>query len=179
MKYFSYELIATANRWVEQTAEKMREAETLLGKAGEDYRRELDSLRPRLSRAAWDFFRHGFARTGLHDANLLSFNIGDGLDYRADGKAPFRLNLQKLSARLEFLNYEQDFHYTFEFRGVTRAQCDLFSAAPGGPGVGDLFTYELVSIDDDHLQFGCLFAVGASITIQFRKLIFRRRRTNR
>src|SRR5689334_4134979 len=173
MKYLSYELIAAANDWVDQTDEEMREAGKLLEKRWKDYFQELDSLQPRMSFAAWNFFRHGSGRAGLHDARLLSLNLGDGLDYTADGASPFRLNRQRLSARLQFLNFEQDFHYTFEFRGVSRAQCDLFPSGPRVPGVGDLYTYEVVSIDDNHLQMGCIFANGASIIIQFRKLIFR------
>ena len=180
MKYFTYSLIAAANDWIEQTEEEHRQAEEQFWSVVEDYHRELDSLESRISQKAWNFFRYGFARYGLHDARLLSFNAGDGLDYKPDGSSPFGINRQRLSARLEFLNYEQDLHYLFDLRGIKRAQSDLFGEEEfNDKSIGDLFTYELTEVDNDILQLGFLFASSASIVIQFRKLVFRRRRVKR
>jgi len=180
MKYFTKNLVAAANDWIEQTGEEHRQAEKQFWSTVEDYHRELEGLKSRVSRPAWNFFRHGFARYGLHDARLLSLRVGDGLDYVPDGTSPFRLNRQRTSARIEFLNYEQDFHYLFELRGVRRVQSDLFIDEEISEGsIGDLFTYELTAVDKESLQLGFLFAVGASIIIQFRRLVFRRRRIKR
>src|SRR6185295_426013 len=126
MKYFTYELIATTNEWTNPSAGELRFARKRLHKAIEKYWRELENLRPRISETAWKFFRYGRDDSGLHDARLLSFRIGDGLDYKPDGSSPFRLNHQKTSAIVEFLNYEQDFHYTFDLRLVSRVHADLF-----------------------------------------------------
>src|SRR5258705_1487278 len=120
MKYLSYELIATTNGWTNPTQRELRLAEKRLHSAFEKYRHDLESLRPRLSKAAWDFFMDGRDECGLHDARLLSLRIGDGLDSTPDGSSPFRLNHQHTSAILEFLNYEQSFHYTFDLRRVSR-----------------------------------------------------------
>jgi hypothetical protein len=180
MKYFSYNLVAAANDWIEQSAEEHRQAEQRFWSIAEDYGRELEGLKSRVSRAAWDFFRHGFGRYGLHDARLLSLSIGDGLDYVPDGTAPFRLNRQRTSARIEFLNYEQDLHYLFDLRGVRRLQSDLsVEEETYAKSIGDLYTYELTAADEASLQLGFLFASGASITIQFRRLVFRRHRIKR
>lgn len=180
MKYFTSNLVAAANDWVEQTRDEYRQAEKQFWATVEDYYRELENLKSRVSRPAWDFFRHGFGRYGLHDAQLLSLSVGDGLDYVPDGVAPFRLGWQRLSARIEFLNYEQDLHYLFELRGVRRVQSDLYlDVSPYAKSIGDLFIYELTSPDTDSLQLGFLFASGASIVVQFHKLIFRRRRIKR
>jgi hypothetical protein len=179
MKYFTYGLIAAANDWVGQTRSDQAKAEKQLWKAAQKYHRELDRLKPRIGRRAWEFFRHGFGPTGLHDGRLLSMRIGDGLDYLADGTRPFRLNHQKLAARVEFLNSEHVFHYVFDLRGVGCIHSDLFLDACVGRGAGDLYTYEILAIDDDNLQLAFLFASGAAVIVRFRKLVFKRRRVDR
>lgn len=179
MKYFTYELIATANGWVTQTPKEQQQASDRFWKTVEDYYLQLDTLKSRVSKPAWNLFRHGFARYGLHDARLLSLRIGDGLDYEVDGRRPFRLNYQPTSAQIEFLNHFQDFHCIFQLRGVRRAMADLYYEEGGPRSLGDLFIYELTAADDDHLQLGFLFASGASIIADFRKLVFRRQRIKR
>jgi hypothetical protein len=180
MKYFTYSLIAANNDWIEQSEEEYQKAEKQFWVTVEDYHRELEGLKSRVSQKAWHFFRYGFARYGLHDARLLSFNVGDGLDYVTDGSVPFRINRQRTSARLQFLNYQQDLHYLFEFRGIKRIQNDLFADEEMvAQSIGDLYTYELTEVDKDTLQLGFLFASGASIVIQFRKLVFRKQRIKR
>jgi len=180
MKYFTSDLVAAANNWVEQTEEEHRRAEKRFWSAVEDYRRELDGLKARVSRAAWEFFRHGFGRYGLHDARLLSFTIGDGLDYVPDGSRPFLINQRRTAARVEFLNYEQDLYYLFDLRGVSRVSGDIFIEEESYAGsIGDLFTYELTEADNNNLQLGFLFATAASVMIQFQRLVFRRRRVKR
>lgn len=180
MKYFTYELISALNDWTEQTEEEYLQADKRFWATVENYHRELEGLKPRVSQKAWHFFRYGFARYGLHDARLLSFNIGDGLDYVPDGSLPFRINRQRTSARLEFLNYHQDLHYLFALRGIKRIQSDLFvDEEMVAQSIGDLYTYELTEVDKETLQLGFLFASGASIVIQFRKLVFRRSRIKR
>ena len=56
MKYFTYELIAAANDWIDQTNQELRVAEKRLNSAIQKYQRELESLKPRISGAAWNFF---------------------------------------------------------------------------------------------------------------------------
>ena len=180
MKYLTFELIATSNEWTNPTQRELRLAKKRLHSAFEKYRRELENLRPRLSKAAWDFFMHGRNEYGLHDARLLSFRIGDGLNYAPDGSSPFRLNHQRTSAMLEFLNYEQSFHYTFGLRRVSRVKSDLFSYEESvSEDLGDLYLLELTASEGKKLQLGFLFASGASLVIEFRRLVFRRRRINR
>jgi hypothetical protein len=142
------------------------------------YHGSLQELKPRVGRQAWNFFENGFGRWGLHDGRLISLSVGDGLDYRPDGSAPFRINHQRTSARVVFLNLEQDLLYTFELRGVNRMRSDLMCEAPK-QCLGDLFTYEIVAVDKDLLQLGFLFASGASIVAQFTRLVFRRQRIGR
>ena len=81
MKYFTYSLVAAANDWIDQTEEQAAASEKLFWSTAERYNRELDTLKPRVSQKAWEFFRYGFGRYGLHDASLLSLCTGDGVEF--------------------------------------------------------------------------------------------------
>lgn len=180
MKYFTYELIAASNDWIEQDKRALRRATKRMETAVRQYRYELESLKTRISQPAWKFFRYGFGNKGLHDARLLSFRIGDGLDYEPDGKAPFRLNAQRTSVALEFLNYEQDLHYVFQLRGIASVSCSLFREEHSyAKSLGDLYIYELTRADKDNLRLGFLFASGATIVAEFQRLVFRMKRLKR
>ena len=180
MKYFTHQLISAANDWIEQTEQESRLAQQRLRSTIEKYHRQLDGLRPRISGTAWKFFRHGFGETGLHDARLLLLSIGDGLDYSPTGASPFFLNRQHASAQLQFLNYDQSRHYVFDLRRVNHLRADLFVQEESfARSLGDLYAYELTSPDEENLQLGLLFASGASLVIQFQRLVFRSRRIKR
>ena len=98
MHYFTYDLIAASNDWIEQSATAQRAAEQRLDSVFREYLRQLDKLENRISRPAFQFFRYGFGSDSLHDARLLSLRVGDGLDYTPDGSRPFYLNRQRTSA---------------------------------------------------------------------------------
>jgi hypothetical protein len=174
--HFTPDLIAAANDWVEQSPAAHKQAEARLASVTKAYFRQLDHLKSRVSRDAWEFFRYGFGSKGLHDARLLSLQVGDGIGYVADGTQPFRINRQHASVVLEFLNYEQTAHYVFDLRRVKRLSCDLFVDDESyAKSIGDLYTYELTLVGDD-LQLGLIFATGATIVAQFGKLVFRKQR---
>ena len=179
MRYFTHELISAANGWGGESVAERRKAEARFTSVLKRYQEDLETLEARVSRDAYQFFRYGFGSEGLHDARLLSLRAGDGLNYVADGKQPFRLNRQNLSVVIEFLNYEKSAHYVFDLRKVSRIMCDLFVEEERyAQSVGDLYTYELIGVGDD-LQLGMLFASGATITAQFGKLVFRKKRLAR
>lgn len=180
MKYFTYKLISAANDWIEQTEEERDQAKKRFDSAVEDYHNELETLSSRVSQKAWNFFRYGGNEYGLHDGRLLSLTVGDGLDYSTDGTSPFLLNFQRTLARIEFLNCEQNFHYVFDLRGVRNVCSNLFTDETlYAKSIGDLYTYELTEVDKNTLQIGFLFATGAAIISQFKKLVFRRKRIKR
>ncbi|HEU4507360.1 MAG TPA: hypothetical protein VFR78_03910 [Pyrinomonadaceae bacterium] len=179
MRYFTYELISAANAWGGQSVAERRKAEARYASAFEKYKEQLESLESRISGDAYAFFRYGFGSEGLHDARLLSLCAGDGLDYLADGQEPFLLNRRRLSVVIELLNYEQNAHYNFDLRKVNRVTCDLFVEDERyAKSAGDLYTYELVGVGDE-LELGLLFASGATITVQFGRLVFRKKRLKR
>jgi hypothetical protein len=180
MKYFTYELVASANDWIDQTEQARLDACRRFEESAEQYRMSLKQVKSRISTQAFNFFENGHGRWGLHDGRLISLTAGDGLDYRPDGTSPFRLNRQRTTARAVFINYEQDLLYTFQLRGIVRIFAELVpDASPSIGCVGDLFIYEIVAVDENLLQLGFLFASGASIVAQFSKLTFRRQRIDR
>jgi hypothetical protein len=180
MKYFTYGLLSAVNGWIDQSDDERRRAEAEWAKAVKNYFRNLEKLKTRITAPALDFFQNGGGETGLHDGKLISASVGDGLDYPADGISPFYLNRRAMAARLEFLNYEQDRFYTFDLRGVSSYQGDLFVEEDNpAKSIGDLYLCEISAVDDESLQLGFLFASGASIVVEFRRLIFRRRRIDR
>lgn len=175
MKYFNYNLLCAANGWDDDADEELASKEWDAAVAG--YLKELDGLKGRVSGPAWEFLRYGREEKGLDDGRLISATVGDGLDYTVGGDQPFRLNKQKLSARIEFINYEQNRFYTFYLKGVESYKSELFSEERRyAKGVGDLYLLELSAVDDKLLQLGFLFASGATIVAQFRRLVFRRKR---
>ena len=172
--------MSAANNWINQSDKQLNLAENRFWKTVDDYNLSLDRLKPRISISAWQFFRHGFAETGLHDGRLLTFNIGDGLNFVTDGKVPFRLNKQGVGACIEILNYEQTFHHVFELRGLKNATMNIvLEEITGNKCIGDIFTYELTALDNEYLRLGFLFAKGAEIEISFRKLVYKRHHLKR
>jgi hypothetical protein len=178
LKYFTPELIAKANNWVEQGEEEWRRAEAEFWAAVEQYNLELDRLRPRVSPEAWDFFRHGYAETGLHDATLLTLSIGDAPDGSPDNLPSLSPRWRRAAARVELLNYEKTLHHTFGLRGLRHVSADIFPMPNEWDCdmIDDLFTYELTGAETGELQFGLVFASGATAVFRFERLVYRRRR---
>jgi hypothetical protein len=181
MRYFTPQLIAAANNWVKQSEAEWRGAQDEFWAAVERYNRQLDGLKSRVSRPAWEFFRHGYAETGLHDATLLALSVGD-----PPGGAPTNLPTlspmwRKAAARVELLNYEKSLHYTFGMRGLRHFGADLFTFPDDWDrGIIDhLNTYELTEAETGELEFGLLFVSGATAVFRFERLLFRRQRLKR
>jgi hypothetical protein len=175
MKYFSYQLIASANDWVKQSEKQRKQSEEQFWKVVGQYNDDLENIKHRVSKPAWNFFRYGFGDYGLHDGRLVSFNIGDNIAYSPDNKSFKRK--RGTSSKIEFLNFKEEFYYQFVFRNVKSAKLNIdVNESLFERNIGDLFTYELAEFDANNLQIGFLFASGAEINIVFSKLIFRRKR---
>jgi hypothetical protein len=178
MRYFTPELVAKANNWVEQSEAEWRSAQTQFWATADRYIWQLDGLKSRISRPAWKFFRYGYAETGLHDATLLTLSVGD-----APGGAPGNLPSlspmwRKAAARVELLNYEKSLHYTFGMRGLKHFSADMFPFPDQWNRgiIDDLNTYELTGAETGELEFGLLFVSGATAVFRFERLLFRRQR---
>jgi hypothetical protein len=176
VKYFTYELIAAAGAWRNETIAEQQAASRKLDRATFAYCRHLDKTRPKVPPAAWRFFRHGNPENTLHDSRLMNMSIGDipvrGLGWTSSGRTKFASVV-----RLEFLTYEEDRLYIMECRGLHRIESiitiphsDEFSDRNQ---IGDLYTYELRSGPKGRLQLGFLFVSGATIELEFESLRFR------
>jgi len=63
---------------------------------------------------------------------------------------------------------------------VSRVSTDLFVDEESfAKSLADLYIYELTATDKKRLQLGFLFGSGASVMIEFQRLVFRRRRIKR
>jgi hypothetical protein len=153
------------------------------------YRRQLERLRPRLSKKAWDYFWFGFAKSGIHDAKLISLSIGDGLK-----QLPRRLGpADKLGIRAEFLNQNRKYRFVFSYSRIKRF-CFNFDAtlgahfielASGKPlfepkhyvennHLDDVLADELSAVDKTYLRHEFIFASGASFAVEAAKISFDR-----
>lgn len=180
MKYFPKEFLKADNN-SSLSKRKRRELDRKFKLNSAAYKRQLEKLQPRLSKQAWDFFWYGFGETGLHDGGLLSLETGDGLDYVANGKKPFRCNYQNARVRMQFLNFEQVLLYTFDFRQIRKLIVEFPSDDPlWNLGKFDnIYTYELTAAGKRCLRFEVFFTSGAIILVEFDKLVFTRKRINR
>jgi hypothetical protein len=70
MKHFTYDLIAAANDWIEQSDGARLEAERQFALVQRQYRDSLREIKPRISRAAWNFFDSGHGHSGQPGPNL-------------------------------------------------------------------------------------------------------------
>jgi hypothetical protein len=180
MKYFTPELAAAS---ISGNPKWRAEAHREFSRRSRAYHRELERLRGRVSRKAWEFFRYGFGRTGLHDANLIFFTAGDGLNYCVDGKQPYRVNHQPAEVRIQFLNRTQDLVHAFTFRAVRRIECNLPTELRANnwsrSSIDMLTTYEFTSPEKGFLRAEFLFISDGHILVDFKKLIYSKKRVKR
>ena len=180
MKYFTKEFIKADD---ESSLSKARRQaiDRKFDRNCKAYRRQLARLESRISKQAWNFFYFGFARWGLHDARLISFTAGDGLDYQANGKQPFRINKQKAKVRIQILNHDQNLFCTFNCSGIRKAVFDFPSEDPlwNANQVDNVHSYELTQASKHFMCLEFLFTSGATILVEFAQLRFDRTRIHR
>jgi|WetSurMetagenome_2_1015567.scaffolds.fasta_scaffold677127_1 hypothetical protein len=174
MKFFPYELIASANDWLDESPKAVRRAISQLEKASTAYNHHLNQIRQRVSSRAWQFFRYGVMDKSLHDATLLRLVTGDTLSSTSRGHFD-RRNRSRITASFEFLSFNESWIAEFNCKNVQSVKADLRSEPPMLWNLGDLFIYELRAASPTTLALGFLFASGSEIEIEFGKLVFRRR----
>lgn len=144
------------------------------------YQKQLAKLEGRVSRLAWNFFALGFGRWGLHDARLLAFAVGDGLDHLAEGRGQFDENRQNAKVRILILNRKQTLLYSFVCTDV-RKVVFKYSVQSGRWDSGQielLETYELTSVNKNYLSLEFLFSSSATLLVEFGRLKFNRQRVS-
>jgi hypothetical protein len=144
------------------------------------YQKQLAKLEGRISRQAWNFFAFGFRGWGLHDARLLAFSIGDGLDHLANGREQFDENKQKAKARILILNCKQTLLYSFVCRDIRRVvfKYPVQNTRWDSRRIELLETYELTPVNKDYLSLEFLFSSNATLVVEFGRLKFKRQRVS-
>jgi|SRR5882762_1456616 hypothetical protein len=142
------------------------------------YQKQLAKLEGRVSRQAWNFFAFGFRRWGLHDARLLAFSVGDGLDHLADGRQQFDKNKQRAKVRILILNREQTLLYSFVCTDVRKVvfKYPVQNTRWDSRQIELLETYELTAVNKRYLSLEFLFSSNATLLVEFGQLKFKRQR---
>jgi hypothetical protein len=138
------------------------------------YRAELETLRHRVDREAFEFF----AEADVHDGELLDLTVKDGnrpaplgepaREWTSQPGFPIRVVLRVIDAadRLVWtLRYSEVRNLKINYS----AEADLFpSGSGGGFGFGDWGYHELRDAQSGFLAHEVLFATGATLLIEFR-----------
>jgi hypothetical protein len=165
MKYFTKELwlgYNSRNDDVEGAALEQGERNR------QEYVRQLEELRPRLSEDTYRFF----TGENLHDGRLLAFIAGDGIDFDIHGPERFDISSNNTSVRMKVLGANLDILFTLKYTKVKRVVFDYPTDEPlfhrEGRQIGDWGYDELTAADDKYLRHEILFASGTAILIEFK-----------
>jgi hypothetical protein len=172
MKYFTKEL------WTDfQDMDKGHAADEQWAAALAEYRAQLQSLQPRLSALAFEFF----ADADVHDGTLLHFRIGD----RGSETSPIRVLLPRegdewysrdypVVVDLEVLEGGRPTRWNLAYRHVRRVFADFPTDRPlfysDGDGFEDWGYHELTDAGDGFLRHEVLFSSGATLLTEFREI---------
>ncbi len=167
MKYFKKELWEGMNNY---DGKKFDEIVKKWDRNVRAYYKQLKYLKPRLNKRAFDFFN----RISLHDASLLSFNVGDGLHFPWDAKIKSFMGQPRIE--MHVLGAKGDMIYTLNYSGLKQVYFDFPTKYPLfhrlGGSIGDWGYHELTATDKSHLRHEILFSSGASIIIGFMKFSY-------
>jgi len=165
MKYFTKNLWRAGNG---QGPIDHKRAIEIGNEAFNNYRRDLEQLRPRLDPQTYEFF----TTESLHDGRVLSFIVGDGIDHKVDGVKPFDINARETAARIQVFGSDLDILYTLNYESVRKVVFDFPSDEPlfyqEGGSIGDWGYDEISAPDANYLRHEVLFSSGSSIVIEFK-----------
>jgi hypothetical protein len=168
--------IITKRHWRGWNSDDPKESDWATTSANENwtaYREQLESLRSRLSKKNFEFFKKG-----LHDARLISFSVGDGLHLDLSGNNPVKINdFYRTSVEIKVLNAEFDAVYFLKYQKVSKSVFDFPSDEPlWGNHIDDWGYDELSSVDDKVFRHEILFSSGTTVLIEFEKFSVSRRK---
>ena len=173
MKYFTRELWAGFNT---EDDDEFRRTNEAWGRNLAAYSRQLEELKPRLSKLTYRFF----TSESLHDGRLLSFDISDNPGFDVDAGKRLDRNSRRTGVSMKVLNYEQDVLFTLRYTKIRRALFDYPTAEPlfelEKDLIGDWGYHELTAADDEYLKHEVLFSSGTMILIEFKHFSYKRLR---
>ena len=171
MKYFTKKLWAGYNSRSDTEGRRALEQGE---RNRQEYARQLEQLRPRLSEESYHFF----IAENLHDGRLLAFTAGDCMGHDAHGAKKFDINVHNPSVELRVFGANLDVLYVLRYTGVRRALFDYPSEEPlfhhEGGHIGDWGYDELTAADELYLRHEVLFASGTTILIEFKHFSYER-----
>lgn len=180
MKYFAHESSEGTQRTSLSGAQR-KALDRRFERSLKAYEKQLAKLEGRISRQAWNFFAFGFGGWGLHDARLLAFSVGDGLDDPADERKRLDLNKQKVKVRILILNREQTLFYSFVCTDIRTAAFNypVQDTRWDSRRVEHLLAYELTAVNKHYMSLEFLFSSNVTLLVEFGRLKFRRQRVSR
>jgi len=169
MKYFTKELWLGYN---DQGPLDFNAAKDLGQRNVREYLKQLEEIRPRLSRQAHRLFK----TENLHDGRLLAVMAGDGVEHDVHGPKRFDINAHNPSVVMKVLGQNLDVLYSLRYTKVRKVGFEFPSAQPlfheDGNQIGDWGYDELTSADDLYLRHEVLFASGAIILVEFKHFAY-------
>ena len=143
---------------------------------GKAYRKNLKRILPALNPQGKRFFRDALI---LHDGTLIRLETGDHVAVTHWRTRKFRWNDREVTVRFLVLSDIGDNLFTIEYKQVTSANLNFPGNAelfPVGrfPNFGDWGYDELTLTRKGVFRHEILFSSGATISIEFRRLTFRR-----
>ncbi len=162
MKFFTYNLISAANGWGTESDAQQKAASKRFNRVCESYKNYLDKAKPKVSEAAWKFFRDGNPENTLHDGQLLS------------------IQTKKSTVTIRIKDYYGRKIYTFKCLGAN--QLDFARKLNAlSSNFGEIYAYEIRTDLKKQLVLEFLLSNGDNITIKFKRLLFSvvKRRSNK
>jgi hypothetical protein len=168
VRFFTKQLWLSA-----QNLDKLRVYDQEWQRAFAEYRAQLETLRHRLSNAAFSFF----SEADVHDGELLTLVVTDGSRpaplsepariWKKSGDNPVR-------ASLEVLDSYDKLVWRLSYDGLRRVLVDFPTDEPlfysGGDGFGDWGYHELSDAGNGFLCHEVLFATGAVLLFEFKEI---------
>jgi hypothetical protein len=167
-KFFTKELWLSA-----QNPNNLKAYDRDWQRAYEEYRAELETLKPRLAIEAYKFF----AEADVHDGELLDLVVADGSrpaplpekarPWTEPGNYPVQV-------RIEVLDSYDKLVWHLWYKNVRRLIVDFPTQEPlfysAGEGFGDWGYHELSDAGSGFLRHEVLFATGAILLFEFKEL---------
>ncbi len=140
-----------------------------------EYAKHLEKLKPKLSKRNFEFFQKG-----LHDAQLISFTVGDGLHLDLENNEKINVNsFDRTLVEMKLISKWFDAIYDLKYKKVSKAVFDFPSEKPLfwgiGGDIGDWGHDELTQIDEKIFRHEILFSSGTMILVEFEKFVYRKK----
>ena len=171
MKYFTPQL------WIGFNSPRSRAALKTWDRRYKAYKKNLKAVLPGLNSQARRFFQDALV---LHDWTLSRLEVGDRIWNPIGEGRRGESNRRKMAVHMFVLSDSYDRIYELEYKDVTRIDLNFpgkLELFPVGayPNFGDWGYDEVTLVCKGLFRHEILFASGATIIVEFKKLKFRRK----